>query len=225
MLSQTLVVALAGAASADMVLPRRVQDLAALGLTVQARDSDSGYTFTATNEAESTCFSAMAVWTDAPGTPFNINDYVACGALPSSLTAAASSYQKVAVSWWDAHSSRISAAYSLCRGVGSISEITSRPTCTYTGTDLATPPPTTAPSAGQTIGSSSTTSSSRPSPTDTSSTTSSSGPPPTGTSNSTSAPTGTAADANTGKNTGHRETGLAWAAVAIAGLLGAVALL
>ncbi len=210
MLSQTLFIALAGAASADMVLPRRVQELAAMGLTVKARDGDSGYTFTATNEAESTCFSAMAVFTDAPGAPFNVNDYIGCGALPSSLTAAASSYQRIASSWWDAHSSRISSAYSVCQGVGTLIEGV-MPTCTYTGTDLATAPPTTAPSAGQTIGSSSTTSSS--------------GPPPTGTSSSTSAPTGSAADANTGKNTGHRETGLAWAAVTIAGLLGVVALL
>ena len=210
MLSPTLLVALAGAASADMMLPRRVQDLAAPGLAVKARD-----TVTATNEAESKCFSAMAFWTEAPSAPFNYMDYQGCSGLPSSLTAAASSYQKIAASWWDAHTSQMSVARSLCDGVASVSEITSAwPTCTYTGSDLAKPGtgPTTAPSAGQTIGSSSTG-------------TSSSGPPPTGTSNSTSAPTGTAADANTGKNTGHRETGLAWAAVAIAGLLGAVALL
>ncbi len=211
MLSQTLLIALAGATSADMMLPRHVQELAALGLTVKARDSDSPSTVTATNEAESKCLSAMAVWTDAPGAPFNVNDYIACGAVPSSLTAAFSSYKTVAASWWDAHSSRIDEARTLCYGIGSISEVTSSPTCTYTGTDLATNPPTTAPSAGQTIGSSSTTSSS--------------GSLPTVTSSSTSAPTGSAADANTGKSTGHRETGLAWAAVMIAGLLGAIALI
>ena len=77
MLSQALLVALAGAASADMMLPRRVQDLAAPGLTVKARD-----TVTATNEAESKCFSAMAFWTEAPSAPFNYMDYQGCSGLP-----------------------------------------------------------------------------------------------------------------------------------------------
>ncbi len=212
MLSQTLFIALAGVASADMMLARDASELT-------ARDSVvSSYSFTATNEAESKCSSAyVSVWSDAPGAPFNYMDFQGCNGLPSSLTAAASSYQKVAASWWDAHTSGFSVINELCSGIATIIEVTSRPTCTYTGTDLATTRATTGPSAGQTVASSSTSTAASTS-TSGSSSSSSSG----------SAPTGAAANSSTtGSNpsAGHRETGMAWAAVAIAGVFGAAALL
>lgn len=196
MLSQFLLLTLAGVASAEMVLPR-------------APDTTTSFQATTTMNAHSSECSSMSrsIFSDAPKAPFDIADYLGCSGLPSSLTAAYTTYLVTALSWVNAHNDEIESLQTSCPGIipsptANVKSIS----CTYTGTDLA---------AFTALAGSRTTAASR---TDLS-------PSATSASTAGATPTGATAGGDAGTNAGNRETGLAWAAVAIAGVLGAVAML
>jgi len=196
MLSQFVLLTLAGVASAEMVLPR-------------APDTTTSFQPATTMNANSSECSSMSrsVFSDAPAVPFDIADYLGCSGLPSSLTAAYTTYLVTALSWANAHSDEMKSLQKSCPGIISpATEDVKSISCTYTGTDLAAVTAWAGPR---------TTIASR---TDL---------PTSGTSASTAGatPTGATAGGDAETNAGNRETGLAWAAVAIAGVLGAVAML
>jgi len=212
MVSRTLLGALAGVASASMVIPYHH----AVRHIVEARQTD--------DPAWSRCTDALAsVLTDVPKQPFDVTAYDACGPMPTTLLPAFSSYVKAMSSWHDIHSSALTSALALCP-TGPISEI--HPTCTLTEFLNSEATTTTSTTDIEITGSGSSftvNSSSGPA------SISSSGPAPASTSNLGSSGSGSNntanADTNAGKNAGRRDTGLAWAAGAIAGFLGLVAVL
>lgn len=216
MLSHNLLVAMASLASAEMIFPRAVREMAALGAALDRRDTTTTpFQPATTHNAHSSACSSMytSVFNDAPQAPFNYIDFLGCAGLPSSLTAIASSYQVTAASWADAHSDEIAKLRSSCFDLATdVVKGTRGFSCTYTGSDIATLTFSTGPVVTQTPVSSTSTSSTT---TATSTSTHAAGP----------APTGAAAGGDAGANSGSRDTGLAWAAVGIAGVLGAVALL
>ncbi len=224
--SHALLLTLAGLASADMILPRGQQELAAIGAALNRRatttTTPTGTTTSfqpATTDAHSSeCLSAYSsVFADAPAAPFDPISFIGCSGFPSSLTAAYASYHSVANSWYDEHSDAIAEVKTSCLDllIENVSEVTTSFVCSYTGSDIATEPYAPAPSTTTTTTAAAAVSSAS-SVTAESSSTATGGPAPTG-----AAASGGAAPASAG----NRETGLAWAAVAVAGMLGAVAML
>ncbi|KAK3900940.1 hypothetical protein C8A05DRAFT_35390 [Staphylotrichum tortipilum] len=215
MLSHTLLVGLASLASADMIIPRAVREMAALGAALDRRDTTTtSFQPATTHNAHPSVCSSMytSVFSDAPQAPFDYIDFLGCDGLPSSLTAIASSYQVTAASWADAHSAEIEKLRSCFNLTTEAVEGTMSFSCSYTGSDIATLIFSTGRPTTQTTVSSTSTSSTT---TASSSSATATGP----------APTDAVTGGDAGANTGSRDTGLAWAAVGIAGMLGAVALL
>ncbi len=197
MLAETLLVALVDVASADIIPPRAVRQLQ----DIKGRDTTTSFQPATTDNAERAACSSKytALFSDAPKAPFEYLDFAGCGGLPSSLTAAASSYQATALIWADAHSAELESLQNACFSEATPVTNTYIPICTYTGSDIAKFVSTEGPYAFETT----------PAPTST----------PAVTTN------GTAGGGAAGTNAGSRGTGLAWAAAGIAGVLGAVALL
>lgn len=221
MLSQTLLIALAGTAAAMAPRPDIVKR------ALEARQTDEA--------GMSACLDAMQSLITAMPTPppaVDITGDPCTFTVPKSLESAYSSYQSAITSWYTAHSSQWSSALAQCPDSDAFtSDLDSASSCTAvnnsgnSGSNGDSGSKTTDSSDSQETGSSSGSGSGA-------SSRSSSGASPTATGGSNSSGSGSGSSSgsgngngNAGKNAAHRDTGLAGAAVAIAGVLGAVALL
>lgn len=223
MLSQTLLVALAGVASANMVVPSPH----VVKRAIEARQTDEA--------GMSACLSAMAALiTDMPTAAPAVTDFfvTATGdpcslSVPPSLKSAYSSYESAVHSWYTAHSVQWSSALAQCPDSDAFTSDLSGSSCTADsgnsgsnggGSGSKTTDSSDSQETGSGSGSGSKTSSGAGSAAATGGSGNGNG---SGNNNNNNGN----GNGNAGKNAGHRDTGLAGAAVAIAGVLGAVALL
>jgi len=224
MLSQTLLVALAGVASANMVVPSPH----VVKRAIEARQTDEA--------GMSACLSAMAALiTDMPTAAPAVTDFfvTATGdpcslSVPPSLKSAYSSYESAVHSWYTAHSVQWSSALAQCPDSDAFTSDLSGSSCTAAdsgnsgsnggGSGSKTTDSSDSQETGSGSGSGSKTSSGAGSAAATGGSGNGNG---SGNNNNNNGN----GNGNAGKNAGHRDTGLAGAAVAIAGVLGAVALL
>ncbi len=232
MRSQTALVALAGVASANMMVPVHNARRAVEARQTSAADA-------------SACLDAIESLITGMPTPNSVvTAFVATAtdfcniSLPPSVESAYSSYESAISSWYGAHSKEWSSALAKCpssaaAGITGSGGDGSDPCATATGNGGNSGSKTTAAggskstSSGSSDDSGSGSSSSAANPAASSGSSSSGSGSGTGTSGSgsSSASSGAAGTSATGKSAAHRETGFAGAAIALAGFLAVVAIL
>ncbi|KAK4152144.1 hypothetical protein C8A00DRAFT_35168 [Chaetomidium leptoderma] len=215
MLSQTLILTLAGVATANMAV-----DHMAMKRGIEERQTDEA--------GASACVDAMqSLITSMPTVPAAVASFAAtqtetnaCSiTVPNSLQSAYASYTNAASSWYTAHLGDFSSAFAKCPDYATFTDDFNTPSCTdgsSSGNNGNGGSQTTGPSGSQETGSGSNSGNGNDNNND---------------NNNNNEPGKNEPGKNEpgknepGKNAGHRETGLAGAAVAIAAFLGVVALL